>query len=53
MPTAAVPTIPPACVDKLVTCKQYDPEVCKGYGAWAAENCRQFCGFCSEYIISS
>ncbi|XP_033756389.1 titin-like isoform X7 [Pecten maximus] len=44
-----VPTPPPACVDKINNCDQYDPASCTDaqFHIWATDNCRKHCNLCS------
>ncbi|XP_021340502.1 uncharacterized protein LOC110441633 isoform X1 [Mizuhopecten yessoensis] len=44
-----VPTPPPACIDKINNCNQYEANACTApdFHIWATDNCRKHCNLCS------
>lgn len=49
---AAIPTTPPPCVDTLNNCASYAVTSCAAYRPWALDNCRKYCGYCGQYLIT-
>ncbi|RUS80906.1 hypothetical protein EGW08_011342 [Elysia chlorotica] len=50
-----MPTQPPPCVDKLPDCATYESGSCTSpsYRAWAEENCRAHCRFCTSNQLAA
>ncbi|GFS11461.1 collagen alpha-1(XII) chain-like [Elysia marginata] len=51
-PTTATPFLDPDCSDTISDCANYGGySACVDYHAWASVRCREYCGFCSRFVV--